>query len=126
MEGWTSLVTFTRVAVNPDQITSMQLPTRPTKRTDSRAKTWTGDSVELDAIPPNALRNLVQSAIESHLPPDHLAQITRVERIERQTLAEIIENWTVDASDEDEDVDDETPDDEDLEDLEDDDSELDR
>jgi hypothetical protein len=110
LESWTTLVTFTRMAVNPDQITSMQLPTRPTKRTDSRAKMWFGDSVELDAIPPNALRDLVQRVIESHLPSDHLAQIARVERIERQTLAEIIENWTIqtdgdDIEDEEEDLD---------------------
>jgi hypothetical protein len=110
LESWTSLVTFSRVAVNPDQIVSMQLPTRPTKRTDSRAKEWVGDSVELDAIPPNVRRNLVQDVIESHLPPDHLAQIARVERIERQTLAGIIEHCTTetdadDEADEEEDID---------------------
>ncbi len=117
LESWTSLVTFTRMAVNPDQITSMQLPTRPTKRTDSRAKDWIGDSVELDAIPPNVLRALVQNVITSHLPPEHLAQIARVERIERQTLATIIDQWTVEARAEDEDMDDE-----DVEDLEDEDA----
>lgn len=102
--------------MNPDQITSMQLPTKPTKRTDSRAKDWIGDSVELDAIPPNVLRNLVQAVIESHLPPDHFAQIERVEHIERQTLADIIANWTFDTNaeyaDEEEDADEE-----DLEDM---------
>ena len=42
---------FERVAVTPDQILAWDLPTRPTKATDSRAKRWTGgDSVELDAI----------------------------------------------------------------------------
>jgi hypothetical protein len=118
LETWTSLVTFTRVAVNPDQIVSMQLPTRPTKRTDSRAKDWIGDSVELDAIPPNVLRNLVQAVIESHLPLDHLAQIARVERIERQTLAEIITNWTFDTNAGDADDEEGDSDDEDLEELE--------
>jgi hypothetical protein len=115
LESWTSLIAFTRVAVNPDQITSMQLPTRPTKRTDSRAKTWTGDSVGLDAIPPNVLRNLVQDVIQSHLPADHLAHIARVERIEQQTLATIITNWTADPGaadmDEEEHADEETLDD---------------
>jgi len=79
------------------------------------AKDWIGDSVELDAIPPNVLRQMVQTAIERHLPPDHLAHIDHVERIERETLAEIIANWTPETSAED--VDDE-PEDLDEEDLE--------
>lgn len=115
LETWTSLVTFTRVAVNPEQIISMQLPTRPTKRTDSRAKDWIGDSVELDAIPPNVLHQMVQAAIERHLPPDHLAHIDRTERIERETLAEIIANWTFETSADDVDDEQEDLDEEDLE-----------
>jgi hypothetical protein len=47
---------------------SMQLPTRTTTRTDSRAKAWIGDSVELDAIPANTLRQMVQTAIKRQLP----------------------------------------------------------
>jgi hypothetical protein len=119
LESWTSLVTFTRVAVNPEQIISMQLPTRPTKRTDSRAKTWTGDSVELDAIPSNVLRNLMQNVIESHVAADHLAHIARVEHIEQQTLATIIASWTADTNAGDTDDEEGNADDEDLEELED-------
>jgi len=121
LDSWTSLVTFTRLAVNPEQITRLRLPTRPTKRTDSRAKSWRGDSVELDAIPANVLRQLVQSAIERHLPPEHLAHIDRVERLERETLAEMIANWTLDpsadgAEDEEEYLDEDDLEDEDLDD----------
>jgi hypothetical protein len=45
---------FERVAVAPEQIVQWKLPTRPTKTEaegNSHAKTFTGDSVELDAIP---------------------------------------------------------------------------
>jgi hypothetical protein len=98
LDTWTSLVTCTRVAVNPDQIVSLQLPTRPTKRTDSRAKEWIGESVELDVMPPNVLCSLVHAVIESHLPADHLEQIARVEHMERQTLAAIMQHWTLDTS----------------------------
>lgn len=42
---------FSRAAVNPEQIAALGLPTRPTKRSDSRAKTFSGESVELDAVP---------------------------------------------------------------------------
>src|SRR5215472_2490733 len=44
---------FVRVAVNPEQITALNLPTRPTKKTDSRSKAFKGESVEVDAIEPN-------------------------------------------------------------------------
>src|SRR5262249_28588791 len=51
-------ITFERVAVNPDQIEGMGLPTRPTKASDSRSKGFEGESVEVDAISPDDLRRL--------------------------------------------------------------------
>ena len=44
---------FERIAVTPDQIAQWDLPTRPTKTTDSRSKGFGDISVELDAIPPD-------------------------------------------------------------------------
>ena len=62
------------VAVTERQIVELNLPTRPTKKSDSRSKNWNGDdSVELDAIPPNLLRQLVRDAIERHTTPERLA-----------------------------------------------------
>ena len=53
---------FERVAVTlPEQITQWDLPTRPTKASDSRSKGFGDISVELDAIPPDQLRELVRS-----------------------------------------------------------------
>ena len=50
---------FECVAVTPDQISSMNLLTRPTKKSDSRSKGFEGESVEVDAIHPDDLRALV-------------------------------------------------------------------
>src|SRR5262249_21626183 len=48
-----------------EQIADWDLPTRPTKASDTRAKAFGSTlSVELDAIEPNQLRALVQEAIE--------------------------------------------------------------
>jgi hypothetical protein len=47
----------------------MNLPTRPTKATDSRAKLFSGESVEVDAIPPKVLRALVSDCITRHIDP---------------------------------------------------------
>jgi hypothetical protein len=55
---------FERVAVTREQVTEWDLPSRPTKTTDTRAKKFVGTSVELDAIPASRLRELVRACIE--------------------------------------------------------------
>lgn len=84
--------TFERVAVEPWQIEAWGLPTRPTKRTDSRAKGWQGGSVELDAIPARHLRQLARDVIEQHVDRRALEQTKRTEELERETLEHVIGN----------------------------------
>lgn len=84
-------ITFHRSAVNRWQISEWDLPSRPTKKSDSRAKNFEGDSVELDAIPPAQLRELVQSKIESCIDPDVLERTKRVEEAEKYTLDGILQ-----------------------------------
>lgn len=79
-------ITFRRVAVNPDQIASLNLQTRPTKTTDSRSKDFEGESVEVDAIPSATLRQIVRGCIEQHIDGAALAATRRVERLERESL----------------------------------------
>jgi hypothetical protein len=88
---------FERIAVNPDQIAAWNLPTRPTKQTDSRAKGFGDESVELDAIEPNRLREIVEQAIERHLPPDQLAVLEAAEQSERSILRNMIGRLAGDA-----------------------------
>ena len=77
---------FTRLAVLPWQIKEWALPTRPTKRTDSRAKGFGDISVELDAIDPHRLRSMVRVAIERHLPGHQLDVLRVAEASEREML----------------------------------------
>jgi len=60
-----------RVALNNDQITQYKLPPMPVKKSDARAESFLkeyGDlTVELDALEPNVLKNLVKEAILSHI-----------------------------------------------------------
>jgi hypothetical protein len=79
---------FERIAVTPDQIAEWDLPGRPTKRTDTRAKNWRGESVELDAIDPNQLRALVEEVLELHLPEKQLSVLKAAEASERRLLKE--------------------------------------
>jgi hypothetical protein len=86
---------FERVAVTPRQIARWTLPTRPTKSTDSRAKSWCGgeESVELDAIEPDRLRALVQVSIEEHLPETELDPLREIEAAERESMIKFVEGW---------------------------------
>src|SRR5262249_13233182 len=77
---------FERIAVTPGQITEWNLPTRPTKASDTRSKGFGNISVDLDAINPNALRALVQETIEQHLPPDQFAVLKAAEQSEREVI----------------------------------------
>ena len=75
---------FERIAVTPQQITDWDLPTRPTKQSDTRAKKFGEISVELDAIDPNALRALVNDVIERHLPPEEYKVLMAAEESEKK------------------------------------------
>ena len=60
-----------RLAVTEEQIEEWSLPTRPTKRSDSRARSFGSSvSVELDAIDPRRLRSLVERAVAHQLARD--------------------------------------------------------
>ena len=90
-------VTFARLAVTPEQITSMSLPTRPTKQTDTRAARFAGESVEVDAIPPAVLRQVVRDAIERHIDQDALRLTREAEASEREVLGRMAadSDWLV-------------------------------
>lgn len=77
---------FERLAVTPDQIERWRLPTRPTKTTDSRAKGFGDISVELDAIEPDILRDVVSDAIQRHLPRREFDVLMVAEDSERELI----------------------------------------
>jgi len=79
-------VHFERVAVTPDQIAAWKLPTRPTKKADTRSRNFRGESVEIDAIPPDRLRQLVEQRIVDHVDFRALEVLRTAEQSERQIL----------------------------------------
>jgi hypothetical protein len=82
---------FERIAVTPAQIAAWDLPTRPTKASDSRSKGFGEVSVELDAIEPDRLRALVRNAIEQQLPPAQFAVLKAAEESERTLIRHLVE-----------------------------------
>jgi hypothetical protein len=81
---------FERIAVTEEQITALNLPTRPPKVTDTRSKNFGSISVELDAIEPNTLRAIVLDAIETHLPERQYAILKATEKSERELIARLV------------------------------------
>ena len=86
---------FERIAVLHHQVEEFSLLTRPTKRSDTRAANYEHDySVEVDAIDPTDLRELVEGAILQHLDWAELGRLRVIEAEERRTLATIAANFS--------------------------------
>jgi hypothetical protein len=84
---------FERLAVTETQIAEYDLPTRPTKITDSRSKNFVGDSVEVDAIPTSILRGIVEDAITAWIDPEQLSITQMVEAQELEGLRAMAVGW---------------------------------
>lgn len=91
-----SEITVRRLALDREQVDRWELPTRPTKTNDSRARKFVAEhgygSVELDAIPPRDLRRLVKDAIEQHMDPRELRTLKMVEEQEREGIKVVMES----------------------------------
>jgi len=84
-------VRFYNLGLTYDQVKALGLPTRAAKRSTKADERWPYDfAAELDAIPPDTIRDMVRGAIERHLPADQLAHLKLVEAAERETLMQFI------------------------------------
>jgi hypothetical protein len=77
---------FRRLAVNPDQIRILDLPGKPPKASDSRAKSFSGHTVEAEAIPVQTMQTMVRDAIEGFIDRRVLRTVAAAEASERQFL----------------------------------------
>lgn len=78
---------FERLGVTDEQVLMYNLPSRPTKTSDTRAKKFgRAESVELDAIAPGELRGIVERAVLRHIDQHELDVIQVAERSEREFL----------------------------------------
>ena len=82
---------FERLAVTVEQITDLRLPTRPLKskgklRERFEAQHGVTGAVELDAIHPDTLRQMVRNAIEQHIDYRQLNVLRVAEQEERKIL----------------------------------------
>jgi hypothetical protein len=85
---------FARLAVTPSQVSGWGLSTRPPKQSDPEAEKWGAKpAVELDAIDPDRLKELVEHAITSHVDADQWEAEQAIEDEERAGLALLAERF---------------------------------
>ncbi len=87
-----------RIALLSGQIKAYALPTRPGKRSDSRHRGFvkrfgSGDSVELDALPPSELEAIVRAEIGARIDRRAWEAQERTERLEKDSLEAFLAKW---------------------------------
>ena len=85
LASWPGVLTFTRLAVNDDQIDTMGLPTRPPKASDTRSPSVTR-AVEAEAIPAPTMRGIVSSSLQGLIPERVLTVERLVEKQEQNDI----------------------------------------
>jgi hypothetical protein len=82
-----------QVALTREQISEYKLPTRPTKfENNHHARNFSDvESVELDAMEPTVLAELLQTAIERHIDDQALKVMLEAEQSERAIMASFAE-----------------------------------
>lgn len=81
---------FERLAVFDHQIEEFNLPTRPVKETDRRAKNWIGGCVEIDTLTPAQIRDLVDNRLAELVDRGQWERTKLIEQAERDALSEIL------------------------------------
>jgi len=82
-------ITVERLAVTQEQIERWHVPDRPPKTKDKLNQKHSGKSVEVDAVRPAVLRQLVREAIEQHVSQQQLHALMIAEDSERALLQRI-------------------------------------
>ena len=80
---------FERVAINREQISRYNLPTKPRKATERR-RMDIQDTVEAEAMPAGAMRAILREKIESYLEPNALRVVKITEERERDRLLSFV------------------------------------
>ena len=77
-------VTFTRLAVTPEQMIELALPTAPAKASDNRA--FAGETCQAEAIAPDELADMVRNAVAERFDEDAYDEVLERELVIRADL----------------------------------------
>jgi hypothetical protein len=94
-DGYLSEVNFQRLALTQEQINKYSLPQDPAKTSDPNYRRFTaeyGDNVvELDSLPPDVLRGLVEGCIKDNLDMGRFEHVLKTEEEEKEELGVLLE-----------------------------------
>ena len=86
-----------RIALNMDQVRQYNPPPNPAKITDSRARGYIarhgGESWELDALEPQVLDALIESAIDANRDDEKWQEASELQQTHRRLLARVASRW---------------------------------
>lgn len=83
-------VEFERVALTREQVQAHDLPTAPAKATDSRSKTWTGGTCQLEALPPNVIADILAEAIDRRINWTQFVEDLDAEKQDRMMISGLL------------------------------------
>lgn len=87
-------VEIERVLLMEDEVVSMGLPPAPAKKTDSRTANWNGlGQVELDAIEPNTLQEILTESILKYRDEDLYSELLEKEQSEKVIYKSILKEY---------------------------------
>jgi hypothetical protein len=93
-EGYGNGIIFQRIALTAEQIEEYHLPQDPAKKSDPSYKSFVaeyGDNVvELDSLPPDALRELIKNCIEPKINKAVSVQVQETEKREKVMLEKLL------------------------------------
>lgn len=75
-----------RVALTRDQVDTYELETAPPKKSDSRSQRWSGETCQLEALPPNILAEIVEDAIVKYFDNGKLERQMEAEQEDQAIL----------------------------------------
>ena len=84
-------VEFQRLAVTLEQVVEFNLPTAPAKETDRRS--FDGDTVQCEAIPPDELARILERAILDRFDPRGLQGVLSLEEEQRTKLVDHVSDF---------------------------------
>lgn len=88
-----SPVNVVKVAITPEQVEEYNPPPNPAKMTDSRAARYVMEhgyeSFEVDALPPEVLRTLINDAVDRHVDKAMFDEVLDQEETDKERLEEI-------------------------------------
>jgi hypothetical protein len=95
LQGFNAVVNFERIALTQKQIERYQLPSDPAKQSDPNYNKFVdlyGSDmvVELDSLPPDVLRGIIEGCILQNIDEGHLVQVLRKEKSDKDRLSKFI------------------------------------